>query len=290
MKVWLGILLAVIVIVVLIFFIGEKKNAKEAAKKDRKPIVFVHGFRGQARSMDTMIERFEQKKWGRREGTCRVDAHGKVTCEKPITLTGNGAPMIQVIFENNTASIKDQGLWMKEVLKKVKATYGNDHVNVIAHSMGGLAMMNYLMNYEGEKGTPKVDRMVTMGSPMKGIEMSRLIEQYPKAAEKKYSEAAVDLQTGSPALEHMYKDPSVFNKISTKMLAIAGNVVDEKPKEPGSPLNDHLGDGTVSVASAWYLKKYIPNLELKWFAVNHFNLHESPAVDAAAYQFLTDKK
>lgn len=151
--------------------------------------------------------------------------------------------------------------------------YGIKSVNLVGHSMGGLAATNLLLNRNAE-ASPIVQKLVVIASPFTGI----FLDSYFK---KNYGEAAYDLQSGSKALQ------SMKNKnfpLGVEVLAIAGVI------NRGEPRGEYW-DGLVHLRSVRGISEMVPPEQLSGEIIfdhqaTHSGLHEIKAVDEALQQFL----
>jgi uncharacterized alpha/beta hydrolase family protein len=230
------------------------------------PTIFVHGYKGTFNSFNGMLNRFEYDyHWGHRVLICKVTKNGHLFVHGHIP-DGNHRMFIQVIFENNRASFQDTSHWLSEVMLFLKKRYGIDNVNIVGHSMGGIISTKFLLDHGNQFRYPRVEKLVTIGSPFLGIDHS----SYFKVNS---GPAAVDLKPGSKALRKLWEKSKHFPP-GVKVLAIAGK-----------------GDQVVNVSSALSIRKMVPpkNYQQKIvenMQVTHSGLHESREVDHFIGAFL----
>ncbi|UOQ91737.1 alpha/beta hydrolase [Halobacillus shinanisalinarum] len=255
-----------------LFFLNSTPTRSEDTTQ-MTPTVFIHGFKGGPGTFNTLLERFEENNWGTKQMVVHVSSSGNVQVRGSIPYTMN--PFIQVLFENDRASIKSQTYWLQKVMWTLKEDYGINQVNLVGHSMGGLASTSFLLN--NQRGSfPTVNKLVTIGSPFLGIEQETYFATNTGAA-------TVDLKVDANALTSMIENKG---KISPKVgvLAIAGVINQE-----AAPTKQW--DGLVSKQSALGLSHIIPpvNYQERTFfneAATHSGLHEFAEVDQAIAQFL----
>ncbi|WP_082235610.1 alpha/beta hydrolase [Halobacillus massiliensis] len=237
------------------------------------PTVFVHGYKGGPGSFNTMLDRFEDNNWGKKRMVIYVTSEGTVRIRGGIPHDMN--PFIQIIFENNRASIADQTNWLRTIMTTLRHDYAITQVNLVGHSMGGLASTNFLLN--NQKGDyPGVQKLITIGSPFLGIGQMEYFNINT-------GEATVDLQIESNALATMLNSKENFDE-EIQALAIAG-VINENDRE-----EEHW-DGLVTKQSAFGLQGIVPakNYNALVFtgpAATHSGLHEHEGVDKAVAEFL----
>ncbi|UNL84836.1 alpha/beta hydrolase [Priestia koreensis] len=235
------------------------------------PTLFVHGYGGSADTFNRMIKRFEYNGWGTKTLTCTVSKKGTASCKGSLS-TKTKHPLVQVIFEDPTASLQDTTFWFTRVLKLLKEKYKVTSFNIISHSMGGIVSTKYIEDTSKNDWYPKVNRIVTLGSPFGGVS---LIGIYKKLG----GPASRDLLIGSKALSKIQANGKYFYK-NTKMLSVAGRL---NPNE--------MGDGLVEWKSAIASKKIVPKKNFEEyhfidFQASHSGLHESKTVDKKVGNYL----
>lgn len=251
----------------LILFFSFQPS-KPVVSLKRLPVVFVHGYLGSERSLETMIQRFEQNGWGEKIAICEVDEDSTLHWTRFNAPQGDELQLVQVVFKDASNSIEQQAKWLDEVIKQVVKDTSQSDVYVIGHSMGGLASTAAVL-YE----QAPIAKLVTLGSPIEGLEYEQLMRHYPNSRNFQQSKGARDLQYGSLALQKL---ASEANKLTIPVFSGAGNI----------------GDGTdqvVTIESAYGLQKFVPSIQLRTFSVGHSELHENNEVDRAVYEFLDEK-
>jgi len=230
------------------------------------PTVFVHGYKGTYNSFNGMLNRFEYDyQWGHRALICKVTKNGNILVHGHIPYDAHRM-FIQVIFENNRASFQETSHWLSEVMHLLKEQYGIQNINIVGHSMGGIISTKFFLEHGHQLSYPKLEKLVTIGSPFRGIEQT----SYFKVNSGR---AAIDLKPGSKALQKLWEESKHFPP-EAKVLAIAGK-----------------GDQVVSIQSALSLRKMIPpkNYQEKIVEnrqVTHSGLHENREVDHLIGTFL----
>ncbi|MED1420840.1 alpha/beta fold hydrolase [Bacillus smithii] len=230
------------------------------------PTIFVHGYKGTYNSFNGMLNRFEYNyHWGHRVLICKVAKNGHVFVNGHIP-NDSHRMFIQVVFENNRASFQDTSHWLSEVMLLLKERYGIENVNIVGHSMGGIISTKFLLDHGNQLRYPKVEKLVTIGSPFLGIDQS----SYFKVNS---GPAALDLKPGSKALQDLWRKSNHFPP-DVKVLAIAGK-----------------GDQVVNISSALSIRRMVPRHNyqdkiVQNVQVTHSGLHESTEVDHFIGTFL----
>ncbi|MGM0922172.1 MAG: alpha/beta fold hydrolase [Bacillota bacterium] len=267
-------LIAAISLAAIIFIVQtikpENSNEASDAGHEGTPTVFVHGYRGTLNSFEGMMERFQSDyEWGEKTLICTSDK--RVAECKSLTDVKVKNPLIQVYFEDNDSNFEKTSLELGNILKLLKEKYGYDKINIVAHSMGGLVSVNYIQETRQEKEFPKVEKLVTIGTPFKGIKR--------EVFEKRYHEKKHDLIAGSQAIQELYSEKDNFDP-NTQVYSIAGKI---SKKEDG--------DGLVSVKSATSLKNVVASDHYREQVIvskkaTHNGLHENKEVDEEVGRFL----
>ncbi|CDQ21564.1 Uncharacterized protein with an alpha/beta hydrolase fold [Halobacillus karajensis] len=271
---WAPIVIGSLIIGSLFFMINSRSGSSEPVDREKlTPTLFVHGFKGGSRSFETMIDRMQNLQWGQKHMTIYVSARGDVTIRGEFKDTYN--PFIQVLFENNRASIYNQTHWLSEIMRRLKADYNVQQVNLVGHSMGGLASVSYMLN-DHHYSVPRVEKLAVIASPFKGIKKEGYFAS-------NYGAATTDLQPGSEALEQMVKNKDQFPN-DVDVFAIAGVINRDAPEK------DHW-DGLVHASSVNGLEEIVPFGQYKENRLynplaTHSGLHELEEVDQLLKEFL----
>lgn len=227
------------------------------------PTVFVHGYKGTVNSFGKMLHRFEKDyDWGKRGISYYVNANGSLY-DIPHGWSNDMPNFIQVVLENNRTSFAESTLYLANVLHHLKKTYQIDTVNLVGHSMGGIVSLKYSMEYTSD-AYPRVDKLVTIGSPFAGI----FDENYFLTHRDR---AANDLKVDSPALQLLHT--AAFPE-GVQVLSIGST-----------------GDVIAVPESVGMLRQIIPAAQLEEVmleneALGHSALHEDETVDHLIHRFL----
>jgi len=224
------------------------------------PTLFIHGYKGNYSSFHHLLERFEHEyHWGKRALVCKVTKNGRVLITETGPLKTDQNLFIQVLFEDNRASFKDTATWLSKVMEILKDRYGIEKVNIVGHSMGGIISVKYLQDYGEKNQYPKVEKLITMGSPFAGIHDADYFKTNNGAA-------AIDLKPESKALKALHTNQRKFPH-NVQVWTIAS-----------------IGDQLVNVDSALSIKKSIRTQSYREEIlyepqITHSRLHESKKVD-----------
>ncbi|HLD98016.1 MAG TPA: alpha/beta hydrolase [Candidatus Nanoarchaeia archaeon] len=75
-------------------------------------------------------------------------------------------PLNPIIIQTKTENIDTYAIRLKDIIEEVKIKTNRPKVNIISHSMGGLAVRRYIQLF----GSENVDKVILITSPNKGIE------------------------------------------------------------------------------------------------------------------------
>lgn len=264
-----GISLMALLFIIQIVKPDQSTGASDV-KHEGTPTVFVHGYRGSLNSFKGMMERFQtEREWGEKTLICTSEQR-VAECES-LTKEKVENPLIQVFFEENDSNFEKTSIELGNILKLLKSEYGYDKVNIVAHSMGGLVSVNYIQETRQEKEFPKVEKLVTIGSPFQGINK--------EVFQKRYGENDHDLIAGSMAIKELYAEKGNFDP-HTKVYSIAGKISEQED-----------GDGLVSVKSATSMREVVTSDKYREQVIvskkaTHNGLHENKEVDEEVGNFI----
>ncbi|TYR79380.1 alpha/beta fold hydrolase [Priestia megaterium] len=260
------LLISIVLFISLCFYIFSSQT-KRVDSSSETPILFIHGYLGSQKSLGTMIKRFEQNGWGNKIVYCVVHADGTLYWKTTGKIKEGTLPLIHVVFKRADASVQEQKQWVEQIIEEVKKIYKVSSVHIVAHSMGGLTATAVSLSVPQH-----INKLVTLGSPIKGLDHKELMEMYPKSREHQSSLGARDLSFGSNALQEIYINRHTFAR-HIEVFSGAGDIGDRT-------------DGVVTVSSAHGLEDFTPEVHLQTFHEAHSDLHESKEVDKVVYQFL----
>jgi len=263
----IGIITYTILLFVGVLSIVHSIN-RENIMIDGEPTVFIHGYKGTENSFGNLLDRFEYTyEWGKKGLVYYVSSEGNINDYLLLRDEEDQPVFVQVVFENNRASIAETTEWLSTVLHHLKEEYGVETVNLVGHSMGGIVSTKYSMEFTSID-YPAVNRLITIGSPFDGV----YDEQY---FEINQDPAAMDLMQGSPALTEL-RDSSLPVHIQVFSIGSEG----DKVAEPKSVLA---------------VEEIIPEEQLETVIIEdrklgHSALHENATVDHMIYSFLWENE
>ncbi|UXH44916.1 alpha/beta hydrolase [Rossellomorea vietnamensis] len=247
-----------------------QSSEKPLTAEEKYPTVFVHGYKGTYNSFRTMLDRFENRHgWGQKTLEISISDSGSIRYKGALPKNPSSPPLVQVIFEDNRASLDKQAIWLENAMKLLHHQFNVSTVNIVAHSMGGLASTQYLENTGNESFVPKTHKFITIATPFQGVTK----ESYGQI---NTGAAVIDLKPGSRALKKMYLNRHLIPS-EIRVLSIAGS-----------------GDDVVNVQSALESRSFFEKNPFQSKIVydptiSHSGLHETMKVDRLVGDYLWSK-
>ena len=210
--------------------------------------------------------------------TATVDSHAQVSLKGEI-LKDAINPIVMVEFEDNrNANYAQDGEYAAAVVRKLQARYGFKKMNFVAHSMGNMSILFYLLEHAQNEELPQLQKQVNIANHVNGLEGMDLPANL----------TILDNHTGQPsAMSDNYQKllglREIYPQDQVEILNIYG---DFKNQSDGSVLN-------VSSRSLKYLvidnAKSYQEKRVTGPLAQHSQLHENPEVDRLLIDFLWRK-
>lgn len=273
-KFWLISMVLVLIACLLGAFLWDFKTLGEPDQTTKTtvgiPTLFIPGYEGNRYSFGRMISRFEADGVAEKAMVIEVKENDELVVEGK--LQGKN-PMIQVLFADNQMDELQQSLAILTVMEYLDSI-GVEKVNFVAHSMGGVSVLRYLVEYYN-RIVPETVSFVSIAAPFNDLEVSEDTEEifaYELTEAGPEDEAPI-YEYFDEKMQHLSPDLRVLN--------IAGDLEDGTDS-----------DGSVSFHSSFALDflleedvDYTPLL-IKGEAAGHSALHENSQVDKAIKDFL----
>ena len=263
-------------------FLGSKLQTREVNSSDyiqsRTPTLFFHGYGSSANAEKHMVEAARQAGVTQTIITATVDSHAQVSLKGEI-LKDAINPIVMVEFEDNrNANYAQDGEYAAAVVRKLQARYGFKKMNFVAHSMGNMSILFYLLEHAQNEELPQLQKQVNIANHVNGLEGMDLPANL----------TILDNHTGQPsAMSDNYQKllglREIYPQDQVEILNIYG---DFKNQSDGSVLN-------VSSRSLKYLvidnAKSYQEKRVTGPLAQHSQLHENPEVDRLSIDFLWRK-
>lgn len=253
-----------------------KSSSAPNTSASSTPTFYFHGWGGTANSTNHLIAYSEQHYNAHKVYLAEVSTKGQVTLKGRWRKSVKN-PVIQVIFKNNSnPDLKTDGKWVKAVFQAVNKQHHFSNYNIVAHSMGNLSFMYYVLFDEQTFKAPKLRKQVNIAGHFDGVLGGDDTANYNSLA-----------KSGRPvhidrAYKEMLQHRDSYPKNQVDILNIYGN------KEDGS--NSDGSVSNVSSRSLRYLLRghYKSYVEMMFTGKNaqHSQLHENDGVAKAVGDYL----
>ena len=269
-------------IALVTLFLVSKLQTKGLNSRDyiqsSTPTLFFHGYGSSANAEKHMVEAARQAGVTQTIITATVDSHAQVTLKGDIPKDAVN-PIVMVEFEDNrNANYAQDGEYAAAVVRELQARYGFKKMNFVAHSMGNMSILFYLLEHAQNEELPQLQKQVNIANHVNGLEGMDLPANL----------TILDNHTGQPsAMSDSYQKllglREIYPQDQVDVLNIYG---DFKNQSDGSVLN-------VSSRSLKYLvidnAKSYQEKRVTGPLAQHSQLHENPEVDRLLIDFLWGK-
>ncbi len=187
-------------------------------------------------------------------------------------------PVVEVNFDNpRNGNYKVDGKWARNVIVTLQNHYRFQRINLVGHSMGNMAIMYYLREYNNDHQLPILNKQVAIAGHFNGLVMADNNKNNDRVA-----------SDGKPLnnVTKQYRYLEALRKTypkSAEVLNIYGN------KGNGT-------DGDLTIQSAQSMKylvqpraKSYQEQEMKGHQASHSRLHHNDDVNALLYSFLWNR-
>ena len=263
-------------------FLIYNRQTKDLNSRDyiqsSTPTLFFHGYGPSANAEKHMVEAARQAGVTQTIITATVDSHAQVTLKGDIPKNAVN-PIVMVEFKDNrNANYAQDGEYAAAVVRELQARYGFKKMNFVAHSMGNMSILFYLLEHAQNEELPQLQKQVNIANHVNGLEGRDLPANL----------TILDSKTGQPsAMSDSYQKllglREIYPQDQVDVLNIYG---DFKNESDGSVLN-------VSSRSLKYLvidnAKSYQEKRVTGPLAQHSQLHENPEVDRLLIDFLWGK-
>ena len=269
-------------IVLIALFLGSKLQTRELNSSEyvqsRTPTLFFHGYGSSANAEKHMVEAARQAGVTQTIITATVDSHAQVIFKGYIPKDAIN-PIVMVEFKDNrNPDYAQDGEYAAAVVRELQARYDFKKMNFVAHSMGNMSILFYLLEHAQNEELPQLQKQVNIANHVNGLEGMDLPANL----------TILDNHTGQPsAMSDSYQKllglREIYPQDQVDVLNIYG---DFKNQSDGSVLN-------VSSRSLKYLvidnAKSYQEERVTGPLAQHSQLHENPEVDRLLIDFLWGK-
>ncbi|RSJ73833.1 alpha/beta hydrolase [Streptococcus cristatus] len=263
-------------------FLIYNRQTKELNSSDyiqsRAPTLFFHGYGSSANAEKHMVEAARQAGVTQTIVTATVDSHAQVTLKGDIPKDAVNQIVMVEFEDNRNANYAQDGEYAAAVIRELQARYSFKKMNFVAHSMGNMSILFYLLEHAQNEEFPQLQKQVNIANHVNGLEGMDLPANL----------TILDSKTGEPsAMSDSYQKllglREIYPQDQVDVLNIYG---DFKNQSDGSVLN-------VSSRSLKYLvidnAKSYQEKRVTGPLAQHSQLHENPEVDRLLIDFLWGK-
>lgn len=253
------------------WFLGHPKKVLAGDQTDLVPTLFIPGYYGNRYSFGHLLLRLTHAGMLEKQVVAIVKRDGTVKLRGHLRAANHSA--VQVIYQQKSSRPDRQQVGLVAVIAALRKQMAFDRVNLVAHSMGGVTAVLYMLS---QPAVP-VAKMVTMGAPLNDLEVAengpistwRLTCTGPEHIAPVYATFQATIKNLPPQLE---------------WLNIAGDL-----------LIGGRHDGVVAVNSSFAIRFLVKGkiaryqeLVIRGPRGAHSLLHENRLVDANISHFLWD--
>lgn len=263
-------------------FLIYNRQTKELNSSDyiqsRTPTLFFHGYGSSANAEKHMVEAARQAGVTQTIITATVDSHAQVTLKGDIPKDAVN-PIVMVEFtDNRNANYAQVGEYASAVVRELQARYSFKKMNFVAHSMGNMSILFYLLEHAQNEELPQLQKQVNIANHVNGLE-------------------GMDLPANLTILDSKTGEPSAMSDSYQKLLGLR----EFYPQDQVDVLNiygdfKNQSDGSVLNVSSRSLKylvidnaKSYQEKRVTGPLAQHSQLHENPEVDRLLIDFLWGK-
>lgn len=269
-------------IALVTLFLIYNRQTKELNSSDyiqsRTPTLFFHGYGSSANAEKHMVEAARQAGVTQTIITATVDNHAQVIFKGEIPKDAIN-PIVMVEFEDNrNANYAQDGEYAAAVVRELQARYGFKKMNFVAHSMGNMSILFYLLEHAQNEELPQLQKQVNIANHVNGL-------------------GGMDLPANLTILDSKTGEPSAMSDSYQKLLGLR----EIYPQDQVDVLNiygdfKNQSDGSVLNVSSRSLKylvidnaKSYQEKRVTGPLAQHSQLHENPEVDRLLIDFLWGK-
>ena len=285
-KIWQWILLVVIVAGLGLGYYSGHLFAKTVDYQPESqrpsigtPTFFFHGYGSSYHAEEYMVNGAVKEGITTKNAVIRANVrpNGSVKLIGKIKANSKN-PVVEVNFDNpRNGNYKVDGKWARNVIVTLQNHYRFQRINLVGHSMGNMAIMYYLREYNNDHQLPILNKQVAIAGNFNGLVMADNNKNNDRvASDGKPLNNVTKQYRYLEALRKTYPE-------SADVLNIYGN------KGNGT-------DGDLTIQSAQSMKylvqpraKSYQEQEMKGHQASHSRLHHNDDVNALLYSFLWNR-
>lgn len=245
------------------------------------PTLIFHGAMSNYHAEESLVKKAKKLGFTNNVIRANVDPDGKVSFQGTLKRDAVN-PVVEVNYQNNVQLILPKaGMYAVNVVKALKEQYGIQKINMVAHSLGNMSVMYYLL-YSQEQKLPKLNKQVAIAGLFDGIKMTNATEDMRQPSNLKLNSAGKPNKMNS-TYRTFLKLGKTYSQDQIPVLNIVGDV---KGKSDGLVSN-------ISSESLKYLVGSDSNYQLRKYegpAADHGRLTYNTQVTTDIVNFLWNQK
>lgn len=196
-------------------------NFSKKYKINSTPTLFFHGALSNYKSETNITKAIRRAGLTNSITRVNVSPDGKVTFSGEIKKDAVN-PIIEVNYKNNIQiDFEKAGMYATNVVKALKQKYGITQVNMVAHSLGNMSVMYYLMqNYD--KNMPRLNKQVAIAGHFDGVDLSHATQELQVPDNLQVSSSGRPNKMNK-AYKQMLALRKIYSQEKTQVLNIVGN-------------------------------------------------------------------
>lgn len=240
------------------------------------PTFFMHGYGGSINSEAFFKQEVQKEGITKHPIIADVTSNGHVTLKGELPKNEKHPVVLINLRDNKNGDMKQNALWIKNVLEAMQQKYHFNQFNMVTHSMSNLSFAYYMLQYSNNPDLPRLHKQVNIAGTFNGIiginDEPGKVELNAEGKPNRMTDEYVDLLN--------LRKNKTYPKV--EVLNIYGNV--------GDRTNSDERVTNASSKSLRYLlednTKSYREMMIKGKKGQHSQLHENPKVAQQVIDFL----
>jgi uncharacterized alpha/beta hydrolase family protein len=136
-------------------------------KKNQRPVLYVHGFRGGDYTTEKMVESGLKYNGKKKFLKALIDWRGRITYEG--SWTDDEQPIVKVVFKNKIISENQIAHRLTRLLFDLRSKYNFKKYDAVGHSLGSVSVILANLYEKHHPYVPKLDHVVLIAGPFNGV-------------------------------------------------------------------------------------------------------------------------
>lgn len=136
-------------------------------KKNQRPVLYVHGFRGGDYTTEKMVKSGLKYTGKSKFLKALINWRGQITYEG--SWTDDASPIIQVVFQNKWVGENQIAHWLTRLLIDLRKKYQFEEYDAVGHSLGAVSLVIVNLFEKRHSYMPKMHNLVLIAGPFNGV-------------------------------------------------------------------------------------------------------------------------